>query len=339
MTFRSPAGKVSACTSLARTSLARRSLARKSLAGATMLAGLLAGPALAADPDTCKTVRLSDVGWTDVTSTTALTARLLKGLGYTPDIKVLSVPVTFAAMKNKDIDVFMGNWMPTQGKDIKPYADDKSVLTIGANLPTGAKYTLSVPKYTYDAGLKTFADIAKFEKDLDGKIYGIEPGNDGNRLVMTMIKDDKFGLKGFQVVESSEQGMLSQVDRATRRHKPVVFLGWAPHPMNVKYQMEYLSGGDDVFGPNFGGAVVYTNERAGWAEQCPNAAKLVANMKFSVDQENLVMDKILNDGEDATKASDDWLKANPAAIEGWTAGVTTFDDKPGTAAVKASLGL
>ena len=306
---------------------------------AAVLVGLFTIPARADDPSGCKAVRFSDVGWTDVTSTTAVTTRLLKGLGYAPDVKVLSVPVTYTSMKNKDIDVFLGNWMPTQENDRKPYVEDKSVVVGQANLPAGAKYTLAVPEDTYKAGLKDFADIAKFKDQLDGKIYGIEPGNDGNRLIIDMIKDDKFGLKGFQVVESSEQGMLAEVDRATRRHKAVVFLGWAPHPMNVKYKMEYLTGGDDVFGANFGGAVVYTNERAGWAQQCPNASKLIDNMKFTVDQENVIMNKILNDGEDAPKAAEDWLKANPSAIEAWTAGVTTFDGKPGTAAVKASLGL
>lgn len=311
----------------------------KRLTTAAILTGLLAVPALAGDPDSCRTVRFSDVGWTDVTSTTAVTARLLVGLGYRPDIKVLSVPVTYTAMKNKDIDVFLGNWMPTQENDRKPYVDDKSVVVGQANLPAGAKYTLAVPEETYQGGLKDFADIAKFKDQLDGKIYGIEPGNDGNRLVMDMIKDGKFGLAGFQVVESSEQGMLAEVDRATRRHKPVVFLGWAPHPMNVKYKMEYLTGGDEVFGPNFGGAVVYTNERAGWAQQCPNAAKLVDNMRFTVDQENVIMNRILNDGEEAPKAAEAWLKANPGAVDAWTAGVTTFDGKPGAAAVKASLGL
>ena len=46
-----------------------------------------------------------------------------------------------------------------------------------------------MPKYAYDAGLKDFADIAKFSDKLDGKIYGIEPGNDGNRLILGMIDD------------------------------------------------------------------------------------------------------------------------------------------------------
>ena len=55
-------------------------------------------------------------------------------------------------------------------------------------------------------GIKSFDDIAKFKDQLDGKIYGIEPGNDGNRLILDMIEKDTFGLKGFEVVESSEAG-------------------------------------------------------------------------------------------------------------------------------------
>ena len=64
--------------------------------------------------------------------------------------------------------------------------------------------------------------------------------------------------------------MLAQVERATTRKEPIVFLGWEPHPMNSKFEMNYLSGGDDVFGPNFGGATVFTNVRAGYLTDCPN---------------------------------------------------------------------
>ena len=49
--------------------------------------------AIAAEPAACRTVRLSDVGWTDITATTALTATVLKALGYRPEITVLSLPV------------------------------------------------------------------------------------------------------------------------------------------------------------------------------------------------------------------------------------------------------
>ena len=299
---------------------------------------VICGSVLAAEPDACKTVRFSDVGWTDITATTAATSTILKGLGYAPTTTVLSVPVTYSSMKNKQIDVFLGNWMPTMEADRKPYLDDKTVDVVGVNLE-GAKYTLAVPDYTFADGLKSFADIAKYKDKLEGKIYGIEPGNDGNRLILDMIKGGKFDLKDFQVVESSEQGMLAQVERATKRHEPIVFLGWEPHPMNVKYKMDYLSGGDDVFGPNYGGATVFTNERAGFSTECPNIGKLLSNLKFTLPMENQIMGSILFDDVEAAKAATEWLKAHPEVLDTYLAGVTTFDGQPGLPAVKKSLGL
>ncbi len=269
----------------------------KIIAAATVSLSLAAaaGAAQAADPESCKTVRFSDVGWTDITATTAATSVVLQGLGYEPEVQLLSVPVTYTSLKNKDIDVFLGNWMPTMTADIDPYLKDGSVEQTRVNLE-GAKYTLAVPKYVADAGLKDFADIAKFKDQLDGKIYGIEPGNDGNRLIQDMIDKDAFGLGGFEVVESSEQGMLAEVARATRSDGWIVFLGWEPHPMNSNFDLAYLSGGDDYFGPNFGGATVYTNTRAGYAADCPNVGKLLQNLSFTLAMENEIRGKILDGG-------------------------------------------
>jgi len=164
-------------------------------------------------------------------------------------------------------------------------------------------------------------------------------GNDGNRLIIDMVDKDTFGLKGFEVVESSEQGMLAQVARAEKDGEPVVFLGWEPHPMNANFKLTYLSGGDDIFGPNFGGATVFTNVRAGYTTECPNVGKLITNLKFSLPMENEIMGKILNDGKEPDVAATEWIKANPAAIEPWLAGVTTKDGAEGLPAVKTALGL
>lgn len=310
--------------------------AMKSFIAAAGLAAGLSGGAFAQEAESCKTVRFSDVGWTDITATTATASVILEALGYTPETQVLSVPVTYASLKNKDIDVFLGNWMPTMEADIKPYNEDKSVETLVTNL-AGAKYTLAVPKHTFDAGLKSFEDIAKFSEQLDGKIYGIEPGNDGNRLILEMIEGGKFGLKEFELVESSEAGMLSAVTDAADDGEHAVFLGWAPHPMNANIEMEYLAGGDEVFGPNYGGATVHTNVRAGYAAECPNVGKLLTNLVFSLEMENEIMGAILNDGKDAEVAATEWLKANPDAVSPWLQGVTTLDGGDAEAAVTAKL--
>jgi glycine betaine/proline transport system substrate-binding protein len=306
---------------------------------ASALVAASAAAAQAADPESCKTVRFSDVGWTDITATTSVASTIFKGLGYEPKVELLSVPVTYQSLKNKDIDVFLGNWMPTMAADLEPFLADKSVESISANLPEGAKYTLAVPQYVYDAGVKDFADISKNADKFDKKIYGIEPGNDGNRLIQDMIDKDAFGLKGFEVVESSEQGMLAQVAKSVPKEEWVVFLGWAPHPMNANFDIEYLSGGDEYFGPNFGAAEVFTNVRAGYLQECPNAGKLVQNLKFTVEMENQIMSAILDKGMSGDDAAAEWLKANPGALDAWLAGVTTLDGKDGLAAVKSSLGV
>lgn len=292
--------------------------------------------AQAAEPASCSDVVFSDVGWTDITSTTALASTVLQALGYKTETKILSLPVTYTAMAKNDVDVFLGNWMPSQSNDLKPYQDSGTVETLRTNL-TGAKYTLATNEAGAKLGIDDFSKIAAHKDDLQGKIYGIEPGNDGNRLLLEMVADNKFDLGTFEIVESSEQGMLAQVARADGADKPVVFLGWEPHPMNTQFKMTYLSGGDDIFGPNFGGARVDTNIRAGYAKECPNVGKFLSNLEFTLPMENEVMGKILNDGEDGPTAAKEWLKANPDAAKPWLAGVTTLDGGDAVAALDKAL--
>lgn len=286
----------------------------------------------------CSVVKFSDVGWTDITATTAVASEVLQGLGYKTKTQLLSVPVTYTSLANGDIDVFLGNWMPTMEADIAPYIKAGTVESLRANL-VGAKYTLAVSKNAYDAGVKTFADLAKFKKKFSGRIYGIEPGNDGNRIIQSMISSNAFGLGDFQVVESSEAGMLSQVSRNTRRNRWIAFLGWAPHPMNANFEMEYLSGGDDYFGPNYGGADIYTNVRKSYTQECPNIGKFLTNLEFSLKMENEIMGAILNDGKKPSTAAREWLSAHPETITPWLQGVSTKSGGNGEAAVKKHLGL
>jgi len=306
-----------------------------------LLVALLSTPLLAqaAEPEQCQTVRFSDVGWTDITVTTATTSVVLEALGYKTHTTMISVPVTYKSLATgKDLDVFLGNWMPTMENDIKQYRDAGTVETVRANLEN-AKYTLAVPQALYDKGLKDFADIPKFKKELDGKIYGIEPGNDGNRTIQSMIDKNAFGLKdaGFKIVQSSEAGMLSQVDRAQKRGDAIVFLGWEPHPMNTRFKMQYLTGGDDFFGPDYGKATVLTNTRKGYAQECSNVGQLLKNLSFELKDESTMMGYVLDDKMKPEAAAQKWLKDNPGKLDAWLAGVTTVDGKPGLEAAKAKL--
>ncbi len=305
------------------------------LATASALAILAAGAASAQVSDDCREVRFSDVGWTDITTTTAVAKHVLEGLGYGVDVKVLSVPVTFASLEKDDIDVFLGNWMPSQTQAIQPYLDSGEIEQVTENL-TGTKYNLAVPAYTYGKGLHSYGDMPDFADDLDETIYGIEPGNEGNAYLIGLTEEDEYGLGEFEVKESSEQGMLAQVRRAYDREEDIVFLGWEPHPMNANFDLEYLEGGEDFFG---GEGVVYTTTRKGYVEECPNVGKLLKQMKFTLPMENEIMGRILDDGQDPATATEEWLQGHPDVIDPWLEGVTTVEGEEGLPAVRSELGL
>jgi glycine betaine/proline transport system substrate-binding protein len=299
---------------------------------------LLAWPAQYArsappEPGSCRTVRFADVGWTDITATTAVTARILEGLGYKTVTNILSIPVTYASIKSRQTDVYLGDWQPSMLEDRKPFLADGSVEVVRANLEN-AKYTLAVPSYVAAAGVGSFDDLRRFADRFQHKIYAIEPGNNGNRIVATMIGQNRFDLGDWTMIESSEQGMLSEVDRALHKSEWIVFLAWSPHPMNLKYRLTYLSGGDDTFGA---GATIYTDVRSGYPSECPNVGRLLKNLAFTPEIESRVMALILDDHLEGRAAATKFLSAHLALLEGWLDGVTTVDGKPGAAAVRASL--
>ncbi|MFP6851469.1 MAG: choline ABC transporter substrate-binding protein [Pseudomonas sp.] len=310
----------------------------KQLAGIGLLSAAMLQSAWAQEPESCKMVRFAEIGWADIAATTGVAMTLSEGLGYQTRKIMASVPIAFTGVQKGQIDVFLGYWAPSMDAVIEPFTKDGGVKVLPKPNLEGAKYTLAVPTYAAEAGLKSFADIAKFKDQLHGKIFAIEPGNDGNLLIEGMIKGNQFGLGDFKMVESSEAGMLVQLQRAVRKKEPAVFLGWAPHPMNTQFDITYLEGGDDVFGPDFGAAKVYTVVPPDYEARCANVGKMLNNLQFSVAIESQLMEKVL-EKQDPTDVAKDWIKANPAILDQWLAGVTTYDGQDGVAAMKKYLGL
>ncbi|KTT53764.1 glycine/betaine ABC transporter substrate-binding protein [Pseudomonas oryzihabitans] len=302
----------------------------KTLSATLLACGLLAatlGSARAADPDSCQTVRMGIVGWTDVVATSALAEVMLEGLGYGVKPTTASQQIIMAAMGDKNLDVFLGYWQPTMQPVVQPFVDKGQVRVLTPPLLADAQSTFAVPEYVYEGGLKTFADIARFKDKLGGKIYGIEPGSGANRGTAEMIKTDRFGLKDFQLVESSEAGMLTAVRRAEKRKEWIVFFGWKPHPMNLQIKMRYLTGSEDVFGPNEGQATVSVVTTADYPQRCPNVQRLLGNLHMDSAEVSAVMAPILERTapKDAARA---WLKAHPQRLDAFLQGVTTRTGQP-----------
>lgn len=291
---------------------------------------------LAAEPAKCQNVRMGVVNWTDVIATSAMAEVLLKNMGYEVKQTSAAQQIVFGGLRDDRLDIFLGYWKPAMDKNIAPFLEAKQVKVLDKPSLADAQATLAVPDYVAAGGLKTFADIAKFKDKLGGKIYGIEPGTGANANIKGMIEKNQFGLGGFQLVESGEAGMLAAVQRAVKRGEWVVFVGWTPHPMNINMKIDYLTGSEDVFGPNEGAATVSVVTAPDYATRCPNVSQLLSNLTFNAAQESAMMVPIMD-----RKAPDDvakqWLKDHPQDLARWLAGVTTFDGKDAAPVVTAAL--
>ena len=290
----------------------------------------------AADASSCKQIRMASPGWADIEATNATAGFILDALGYKQIVQNVSVPITYQGLRKGQLDVFLGNWLPPQKDMVKPLIDSHEIDVLNRNLEN-AKFTLAVPDYVANAGVKSFADLEKYADKFDRKIYGIEPGAAGNQKIQGMLDAKDFNLNNWKLVESSEAGMLTQLRRAVKQKKWFVFLAWEPHLMNTEFKIAYLSGGDKYLGPNYGAATVDTVARHDYAKVCPNAGQFFKQLKFDVAMENQMIASVLRDKKDAKEAVVQALKQHPEKLQVWLNGVTTIDGKDGLAAVKARL--
>lgn len=222
----------------------------------------------------CCDVVFVDVGWMDIFVMMGLVLMVLIVFGYKIEIKIFVLFVIYMVMVKGDVDIFFGNWMFSQEGDLKFYCDSGMVEVVCINL-IGVKYIFVINEVGVKLGIDDFSKIVVQKDVLDGKIFGIEFGNDGNCLLLEMVVDNKFDLGMFEIVEFSEQGMLVQVVWVDNVGQFVVFLGWVLYLMNNQFKMIYFVGGDDIFGFDFGGVWVDINVCMGYVGECFNVGKFL----------------------------------------------------------------
>ena len=290
----------------------------KRLLTAAALAALLAAPALAAEPESCADGALlrrrldrhhrDDRGRparSCARSATRPTSASCRCRSPTP------------GSSKGDIDVFLGNWMPTMEADLAPLPRRRHGRG-GARRTSRARSTRSRSRSSLaDAGLKDFADIAEVRRparqhDLRHRAR--------QRRQPADPRHDRRRTPSGSATSSWRRAPSRRCWRRRRGRRSsgegIVFLGWEPHPMNANIEMTYLTGGDEVFGPNFGGATVYTNVRKGYVDGMPERRQAAAEPRVHAStMENEIMGAILDDGEDPDDAAAAWLKANPDVLE------------------------
>lgn len=279
-------------------------------------------------------VRFGYVEWPEAVMKTQVVSDVLGAMGYETTSQSLSVPLVLKGVSTGDLDVFLETWLPSMQSMVTPYLDDGSVTMSAHNLD-GTLYTAAVPTYVYEAGVTSIADLAPNAEKFGGNYFGIEPGNDGNEIMRKAIEADTYGLSDWTLVESSEQGMLQMVERATQRGDWIVFSGWRPHWMNAAFDISYLEDPENIWG---GEGYVATVANTRYLEENPNLARFFRQFRVSLETQGDWIDQYGRQGRDPEEVAQEWIRANLEAVKGWAEGVTAADGGDAVAALEAAFG-
>ncbi|WP_123657517.1 ABC transporter substrate-binding protein [Salinisphaera japonica] len=294
-------------------------------AGVAVLAlGLAAGPAQAqTGADSTQTVRFASAPWPGVTVKTTVAQTVLEAIGYETDLTNASWTIALQGVVRGDIDADLGIWMPTQKSTVQPLVDAGKIDLLVKNVPD-AQYDLVVPGYVWDAGIHSIGDLNARAERFDHRIYGIEAGNDGNQIVQNAIDDNVYDLGDWDLRASSTAAMLAEAGRAIDDKRWIVFLGWKPHWMNIKYDLRYLEDPKEIWG---GGSSVWTAINPAYAKANPNATRFLEQM---IVPSKIQSQWIYDYGYDKQSADDvarRWITGHMDRVAQWLDGVTTADGK------------
>ena len=283
--------------------------------------GLFAAvPQAAAQDDT---IDFGYVQWPGVTIKTHVAAKVAEYLGYETKMTSGSQAIVFKGMDTGDLDVFLGNWLPTMKMHFDKYEEKGAVHNVGVNL-YDVVYRTAVPEYVYDAGVKSLADLNEYADKFGSKVYGIEPGNEGNIIIQDAIKNNTYNLENWSLQSSSTAGMLTSVKRAVNNEEWIAFNGWKPHYMNVMFDLKYLDDPEGIWGE---GERVYTVARNGYQDENPNFYKFLEQFKVTATLHNQWINSYKYEGNDPEKVAEEWIANNLPVVNQWVYGVETTDGK------------
>ncbi|MGM0445763.1 MAG: ABC transporter substrate-binding protein [Bacillota bacterium] len=263
------------------------------------------------------------VQWPGVTVKTEVAKKVLDYLGYETSMTSGSQAIVFKGMDTGDIDVFLGNWMPTMKIHFDKYEEKGSIKNVRVNL-WDVVYKTAVPTYVWEAGVKSFEDLNEHADKFDSTIYGIEPGNEGNLIIKDAIDNNTYNLKDWNLKASSTAGMLTSVKRAVNNEEWIAFNGWKPHYMNVMFDLKYLEDPEGIWGS---GERVLTVVRTGFEEENPNVYKFFEEFKVTAPIQNKWIDMYKRQEMDPEVVAEKWIAENPEVVNQWVYGMESKDGR------------
>ncbi|MDD5590457.1 MAG: glycine betaine ABC transporter substrate-binding protein [Dehalococcoidales bacterium] len=214
----------------------------------------------------------------------------------------------WSSVATGDSDVFTTAWLPyTHASYWEEYGNDVERL---GTIYDEAVLAIVVPDYVT---INSIAEMKDHESEFQGRIVGIDPGA-GIMEATRNATMPTYGMGDWTLVESSESGMLSELERAISNEEWVAVTGWAPHWKFFAYDLKMLEDPEETLG---GMEEIVVIARKGFTEDFPEAAEFFKNWKINSAQLGEVMYMINIDKMSPYDAARSWIEANPDVVDSW----------------------
>lgn len=253
-----------------------------------------------------KDVTIAMVNWIECVANAHLCKVVLEEKGYNVDLINADVAPIFTAVAKGDADVFMEVWEPITHK---AYMDK-----FGSQLEkVGVVYTegilaLVVPDYVT---INSIDELNSVKDKFGGKITGIDPG--AGIMSVTPKVIEEYGLD-FELVPSSEAGMLAALKRAYDREEWIVVTGWKPHSKFARHNLKLLEDPKGIMGE---AETISIIAQKGWSEKRPELATFFGNVKLNDELWGTLMVAIESNPGKEDDAARKWYHDHKEMVDAW----------------------
>jgi glycine betaine/proline transport system substrate-binding protein len=258
-----------------------------------------------------RTITIGVNNWAENVAVANLWQALLEQKGYRVTLQPGDKAIIYSGVAQGKLDLTFEVWLPSA--DGPPYANVQSRVDKIGPWFARAQLGLAVPDYVpIDSIDQLNAHAGELQHDGKPTIFGIEPGS--GLMKLTDRARTEYGLNAT-VLPSSEAAMLLALDRAEKRHEPIVVTLWNPHWVWAKYPMHYLKDPKQVFGqPD----AIYAISTKGFGNRHPDVARWMGKWKMDDHMLGSLMQAIRDEGEsDPRKGVAKWIADNRDAVDVW----------------------
>lgn len=260
-----------------------------------------------------------EIPYSDAGSTvrSLVLADALEDVGYDVSLtQVQSDGSLYAATASSEDALHASGWFPSTHEDyLDQYGDDIEVYTDN-DIIEDASISLAVPEYMEDVNsIEDLKDNDELGESVDWTINGIDPRSGIMQKTDDAIEDN--GLGDYDLEESSEMAMISELQEKYENQAPMIFTGWQPHWIFNTLDLKMLDDPENIYD----GSDEHVNFvfNSGFENEHPAAYKIATRMAddWSQSDEDELMESIFVDQDNQEDTIDNFMEDNSNRIDDW----------------------